>query len=78
MNRAFGAAALFPQHIRNPRKCPRGKHLRKLISSLEKEFRSERETAEAVARSPLINDGKAYCIARCGGCELTVGWWPPA
>lgn len=77
MNRAFGADALYPQHRRNPKRCPRGRRLSKLVKAIEAEFRTAAATDEAVARDPLINAGKAYCVARCGGCRLTAGWSPP-
>lgn len=29
------------------------------------------------ARLALVDAGKQYCLARCGGCPLTEGYVPP-
>lgn len=33
--------------------------------------------SEQEARMALLEAGKRYCVARCGGCPLTKGMTPP-
>lgn len=58
--------------------CPRGELLKLLISEGGPSVFKLNPTPEDVARLAAINANKAYCVARCGGCALTVGWIPPA
>lgn len=58
--------------------CPRGELLKLLISEADPTVPILRPTEMDRARLACINANKAYCLARCGGCALTVGWNPPA
>lgn len=56
--------------------CPRGALLKLLIEEAGPAV-SLRPTPEQAARAAFIDAGKAYCIAKCGGCPLTEGYVPP-
>lgn len=66
-----------PKKPRRPKRpapeCPHGKRLRRLVAALD-----DAEPDERGAGMALIDAGKAYCVATCGGCALTVGFSPPA
>lgn len=57
--------------------CPRGELLKLLISEADPAVPILRPTAMDEARLACINANKAYCLAKCGGCALTVGFMPP-
>lgn len=57
-------------------RCPRAKLLRRIIAESETNVAAIVPTEEEVARAVFIEAGKAYCVARCGGCALTEGWAP--
>lgn len=78
MDRAFGALALYPQHSKSSKGCKRGKLVKKLLREAEAELVTAKPTAEQLARASFVDAGMQYCVARCGGCDLTIGWKPPA
>ena len=49
--------------------CSQGPALRALIAKAERDAR--RKPKRASISRELIEAGKAHCIAKCGGCELT-------
>ena len=58
--------------------CPRAELLRSLILEADPSVPILRPSPVDHARSVLINAGRAYCLAKCGGCALTDGLKPPA
>lgn len=61
-------------------KCSQGKLLRAVMAetlppNVIALWGANREVDDARLR--LVDAGKAYCIARCGGCPLTAGYVPP-
>lgn len=60
-------------------KCERGKLLRAVMAdALPENVVILRLGSEQEARLALIEAGKRYCVARCGGCPLTREMTPPA
>lgn len=57
--------------------CEQGELLRRLIRGGDTNVVSLRPSEVERARHVLINAGRAYCMARCGGCPLTEGYVPP-
>ncbi len=56
------------------KRCPRGRLLRALMRDGEmgaNVIPLRVDPAEERTRLALISAGKAYCVAKCGGCELT-------
>jgi hypothetical protein len=51
--------------------CPRGALLKLLIAEAGANVTALRPTEIEARRAEFIEAGKAYCEARCGGCELT-------
>lgn len=78
MDHRISVAALYPQHSKSSKGCKRGKIIRKLVREAEEGFTTKVPTSEQLARAFFIDAGKQYCVARCGGCDLTAGWKPPA
>lgn len=62
-----------------PPACEQGRLLKKLIAEGEgpNVVRLRPSLAET-SRVALIDAGKRYCLARCGGCPLTDSLLPPA
>jgi hypothetical protein len=62
----------WTQQRPQPAPCPRGERLRTLLAGLPANVVSLRPEARATE----IEIGMAYCVRKCGGCELTKGWAP--
>lgn len=82
MNNATGGACSRECAVTKPywQKCKRGKLLKSVMrDSLPADvlvlWGANRKMDDARLR--LVDAGKQYCIARCGGCPLTEGYVPP-
>lgn len=77
---ALGGVLLRECAVAKPywRTCVRGKLLRKVMAeAMPENVVFIRRRSEQEARLALIDAGKAYCVARCGGCPLTDGYVAP-